>query len=116
MRAYPAGRLPAIPSSTPVPISWAAAITVTVGLAVLAGPLAGVLGIWALPGFVAAPVLLAVALRPELGAYLYLATTPLIVGIARGPSVPLRPNEILLVLLLGTLFIRMLVDALAGRP
>lgn len=115
MKAPRAG-LQAAPTSQ-APISWAATTAGVVGLAALAGPLAGAVGIWALPASVALPVFLAIALRPELGAYLYLATALLIVGIPRGSTIPipLRPNEMLLALILGALAARILADMLAGR-
>lgn len=47
----------------------------------------------------------AVIWRPALGAYLLLATTPALAGLARG-SIPLRPNEMLLLLVLAALGLR----------
>jgi capsular exopolysaccharide synthesis family protein len=63
-----------------------------------------------LAGLVAAAAAFAlIALRPRFGAYLYLTASPLVVGIARGAMVPiLRPNEVLLVLIVAALAMSML--------
>lgn len=58
----------------------------------------------------------AVAFRPVPAAYLWLAFTPLIVGIDRGVLFPLlRPNEALLLGLLSALAVRWLVLAVLRR-
>jgi hypothetical protein len=45
--------------------------------------------------------------RPQFGAYLYLMTSPLIVGIARGDVFPVvRPNEFIAILFIGALALR----------
>ena len=94
-----------------------AILVATIALAALAGPLiAAVDGMLSL-GLVALPLFLAIAVRPEFGAWLYLLATPLIVGIARDSVMPiLRPNEALLILILGALGARIVALSLAGRP
>lgn len=63
----------------------------------------------------AGPVLVVVVLRPAFGAYLFLFANPLIVGIARGDTIPLvRPNELLMALLLLALAIRVPARILSG--
>jgi hypothetical protein len=57
---------------------------------------------------------LAVVVWPVFGAYLLLFATPLIAGVARG-SVPLRPNEMLLLLVAVGLGVRILLLMLSGR-
>jgi hypothetical protein len=58
-----------------------------------------------------------IAVRPHLGAYLYLAVTPLIVGMPRGDLIPIvRPNEALLALILAALTVRALVALAHGKP
>jgi len=74
----------------------------------------------AMLGFLIIPavcVIIAISLRPALGAYLLLLASPLIVGIARGP-VPLRPNEMLLLLVMAGLGARLILLMLSGtyRP
>jgi len=65
----------------------------------------------------ALPVVVGVVLRPSFGAYLFLFANPLIVGIARGDVVPLlRPNELLLGLLLLALALRLALRVMAGQP
>jgi len=57
----------------------------------------------------------AIALRPSLGAYLLLATTPLLAGIGRGSLVPfLRPGEVVLALVAGALALRTIVLLVRG--
>jgi hypothetical protein len=51
---------------------------------------------------------------PAFGAYLILSASPLIVGVARG-SIPLRPNEMLLLLVMTALGIRIVLLMLSGR-
>ena len=51
--------------------------------------------------------LLAVAARPQFGAYLLIASTPLVAGINRGGAVPaIRPNEGLLMIVAAALLLR----------
>ena len=74
------------------------------------GPLAALGGLRALAGGLALAVVGVIALRPHFGAYLYVAVTPLIVGMPRGDLVPIvRPNEALLALILAALAARALV-------
>jgi hypothetical protein len=84
---------------------------------VLAG-LAGVLAGW-VGAVVAAGIGLfgIVAWRPVLATYVYLATLPFIAGVPRGTVVPfMRPNEALLVLLLGGAVAGGYVQAVRGAP
>ena len=53
-------------------------------------------------------------MRPAFGAYLLLFATPLIAGVARG-SIPLRPNEMLLLLVMAALATRVLLLMLSRR-
>src|SRR4051812_33645330 len=57
---------------------------------------------------------LAVVIRPALGAYLLLFTTPLIAGVARG-SIPMRPNEMVLILVMAALGARVVLLMLSRR-
>ena len=51
--------------------------------------------------------LIAVAARPQLGAYMLIASTPLVAGINRGGAVPaIRPNEGLLMIVAAALLLR----------
>jgi hypothetical protein len=60
---------------------------------------------------VVSTVFFLIVMRPQYGAYLYLIASPLIVGIARGDTIGvLRPNEMLMVLLLGALAVRSLLS------
>lgn len=53
--------------------------------------------------------------RPQVGAYLLIALTPLIAGIDRGSVIPvLRPNEAVLVLVCAAVYLRRLVDVRTG--
>jgi hypothetical protein len=56
----------------------------------------------------------AMVMRPVFGAFLLLFATPLISGVARGP-IPLRPNEMLLLLVMAALAMRILLLMLARR-
>jgi hypothetical protein len=93
-------------------LAGGAAAAVVAG-AVAAG--AGVLGVAALGGVA---LVLAVAARPQLGAYALLAGTPLVVGMNRDAVIPLlRPNEALLLLVAGGLALRWGLRWLEGeRP
>lgn len=56
-----------------------------------------------------------VVIRPQLGAYLFLLASPLIVGIGRGDLISnLRPNEILMLLIVAALLTRWVLLLLAG--
>ena len=68
----------------------------------------------ALVGIIASACFLAVILRPAFGAYLLLFVTPLIGGIGRGP-IPLRPNEMLLLLVAAALAVRVVLLMLSRR-
>jgi hypothetical protein len=69
-----------------------------------------------LAAMLAAAIFTLTVIRPELGAYLCLVVTPLIVGIARGDTLGfLRPNEALLALLVAALVTRTLLLMLAGH-
>jgi hypothetical protein len=100
----------------PAETSWATIIAWGLGLAVVAGPLVGVAGEWALPGAIVSIVCLAVAMRPQIGAYLYLLIAPLIIGITRGSIIPfVRVSEGLLLLILAASGARIIVDCMLDR-
>ncbi|WP_457092746.1 hypothetical protein [Microvirga sp. P5_D2] len=81
--------------------SWAVATVWVLGLAILSGTAVGLAEEWAVPSSIAMVVYVAVAIRPEIGAYLYLLIAPLILGLPRGSLVPFaRPSEGLLFLIL----------------
>jgi hypothetical protein len=64
----------------------------------------------------AAGLFVAIVARPQLGAYAFLLLNPLIVGIARGDLLPvMRPNELLLIVILLALLVRTVLAMLAGR-
>ena len=65
-------------------------------------------------GIVAIACFLAVVVRPVVGAYLLLFTTPLIAGVARG-SMLVRPNEALLVVVACALSVRAVLLMLSRR-
>ncbi|HVM27383.1 MAG TPA: hypothetical protein VM433_06890 [Mycobacteriales bacterium] len=91
-------------------------LTLSVTAAVVGGIVAAVALPTALAAAGAALVTLLVR-RPVLAAYLWLGLTPLVVGIDRGTLLPLlRPNEALLVVLVGALLVRALLDWRARRP
>ena len=68
----------------------------------------------ALLGIIASACFLAVIFRPAYGAYLLLLVSPLIGGVARGP-IPLRPNEMLLLLVAAALAVRVVLLMLSRR-
>lgn len=81
-----------------------------------AGAAAALAGGMPLVLVVAVPVIGLTFWRPAFGAYLFLFVNPLIVGIARGDLIPLlRPNELLLALLMLALAVRLLARVLAGH-
>jgi hypothetical protein len=99
----------------PMP-GWSIAVAVIVAAAV-AGPIVAATGLRGMIVLAALPAAVAIALKPQLGAYLYLVATPLIVGIARGDTLGvLRPNEALVVLIAFALAARALFIMLQGRP
>jgi hypothetical protein len=105
------------PGAPPLRISGSVVIAGTIAAAGIAGPLVAATGARGVIALAALPMLLAIALRPQLGAYLYLLATPLIVGIARGDTLgALRPNEALLALIALALAMRALFIMLQGRP
>jgi hypothetical protein len=77
---------------------------------------AGVAGPMALVGLLGLIVIWVVAASPAVGAYLYLAATPLVAGIARDQVIPiLRPNEALLALIATGLAVRGVIAFADGR-
>jgi hypothetical protein len=94
--------------------------TIVVGAivtAAIAGPLIAATGLRGMIALASLPIVVAITLRPQLGAYLYLVATPLIVGIARGDTLGvLRPNEALVALIAFALAARALFTILQGRP
>ncbi|HYG86287.1 MAG TPA: hypothetical protein VD978_08515 [Azospirillum sp.] len=69
-----------------------------------------------LAGVLALAVFVGIVSRPSFGAYLYLFLNPLIVGVARGDMIPvLRPNEMLLLLVVAALGVRTVLLMLSGR-
>ncbi len=68
-----------------------------------------------LAGIFAMVVVVLVALHPPFGAYLLLATTPLLAGLDRGLLLPLlRPHEAIAVLIAGGLFMHLVLGAVSG--
>lgn len=101
----------AAPLSVPLIAVGMLAVAAVLGLG------AGFAGPEAVVALVAAIVVAVVATRPQVGAYLYLAATPLVAGIARGEFVPLlRANEALLALIVAGLAVRGYVALLERRP
>ena len=87
-----------------------------IAVAACLGHLVALGGPQALAPFMAVMAVGTIALRPHLGAYLYLALTPLIVGVPRGALIPIvRPNEALLALILAALATRALVVLARGE-
>jgi hypothetical protein len=102
------------PSARPteVPIIAAGVVIALVGAVLAAG--VGILAVAAIGGLLLLGV---VALRPQVGAYVLLAATPVIVGMDRGEIVPLlRPNEALLLLVAAALVLRAGVRTVVGEP
>jgi hypothetical protein len=93
-----------------------AIIAGAIGVATVGGPVVVATGVRGLIAVVALPVFLGIAVRPQMGAYLYLVATPLIVGIARGDTLPvLRPNEALFALIVLALAARAFFIMLQGQ-
>lgn len=85
------------------------AMAVVALLAALLGPLAALWGAKAALVAPALPLVVTIAVAPELGAYAWLLIGPLIVGVARGGGLSvLRPNEALLLLVAAGLALRSL--------
>lgn len=90
-------------------------VSVGLGVAVLAGPLVVGFGRLAVPSAAALVLFAATMARPQLAAYILLATTPLIVGIERGAVIPvLRPSEAVLLLLGSAVLARWLFSLVNG--
>ncbi len=89
------------------------ATTAAVGaLAVGAGvPVAGLFEVSLVAGVVAV-----VAWRPQLAAYVFVVTMPLLAGLGRGVAIPvLRPYEAVLLVVATGVAVRCLIDVVAGR-
>lgn len=87
-------------SGAVAPRSWLWLVPVA-GAALAAGVLVGVAGQYGMALGVAIPLAVVIYAAPQFGAYMWLAVTPLIVGMERGDILPvLRPNEALLALIL----------------
>lgn len=85
-------------------------------VAMLGGIATGLGGVKGAALAMAVPLGLAIYAAPQLGAYCWLATSPLIVGLARGEIIPfVRPNEALLLLILAAVACRIVPLLLAGR-
>lgn len=86
-------------------------------LALLVGPAVAFTGAKGVAAF-GALVIVAVTLhRPVVASYLFLAITPLVVGIDRGSLIPLlRPNEALLAVLAAGVITRAVLDPNAKAP
>lgn len=96
--------------------SWAATVGWVLGLAILSGTAVGIAEEWAVPISIAMIVCVAVAIRPEIGAYLYLLIAPLILGIPRGSLIPfVRPSEGLLFLILLAACARIICECMLKK-
>ncbi len=85
------------------------AIVLATGLILVAGTMA--IGV-----ALALALMALIAIRPAVGAYAYLAVTPLVAGINRDAFLPvLRIHEALLLLIIGALMLRGLVRMLMGH-
>ncbi len=86
-------------------------------VALLSGPLVAVSPPVTIVGAVAVALVALVMSRPQAAAYVFLAVSPLVVGMERGSVVPLlRPNEALLLLLAAALLGRRILDPPETRP
>jgi hypothetical protein len=91
-------------------------IVVGGALAVVAGAVVAEFGVIAVAALAGVALVGAVALRPELAAYVLVASTPLVVGMNRGAVLPLlRPNEAVLLLVVAGLGLRFVVRWLRGE-
>jgi hypothetical protein len=87
-----------------------------IGIVALATGLVLVTGSLAIGAVAAIAVMVVVAMRPSVGAYIYLGATPLVAGISRDLFLPvLRPHEALLALIVGGLLLRGVARMLAGH-
>jgi hypothetical protein len=85
-------------------------------LAVVTASLVAIAGARALAGVLASVVFIVIVIRPQLGAYLYLIASPLIVGFGRGDVFPIiRPNEALLILIVIAVSTRVVLRVLSGK-
>lgn len=106
------------PGEPPAGRAWGLAASLAVlGLAAIPAGIA--VGLGGMPGAalaLALPLAAAIYAAPQLGAYLWLFLSPLIVGIERGGVLPyIRPNEALLLLVLGAVLLRVVPGMLLGR-
>ena len=84
-------------------------------LAAAAGPWVALTGGAGVAALAAIVTFAAIGARPQLGGYLYMLATPLIVGIGRGDLLPLiRPNEALLLVIAAALATRIVLLVAGG--
>jgi hypothetical protein len=98
---------------------WIAILMACVAAAAVIAPIVALTGAYviAAAAAVGGGLVVAIVLRPQYAAYIYLLATPLIVGIARGDALPiLRPNEALLAVILLGLGCRAVLTMLQGKP
>jgi hypothetical protein len=89
---------------------------VPIGVFILAAGLILFTGSLAIGVLAAIALMVVVAMRPAVGAYVYLGATPLVAGISRDLFLPaLRPHEALLALIIGGLLLRGTARMLAGH-
>src|SRR5919206_398512 len=94
------------------PLGWLACGLLALGL----GALAALQPVLALAAVAAALVFAWTAARPVRGAYLMVLLVPMVVGLGRGKFVPvLRPNEALILFLLGVAILYGTFGKAAGR-
>ena len=109
----------ALPHTSTIPFVPTCALAVASALAAVAGIATATMNQPViLLGFLACVGLVTItALKPHLGAYLWLIMCPLIVGIARGKGLlVLRPNEMLLLVIAAGVGLRILWDYLHFVP
>jgi hypothetical protein len=110
-----AGGLSAITAARVQPGGWLTAAGL-VGAAVILGVATAVQPVLTLVGATLLLVGAWTSVRPVRGAYLLVLAVPLVVGIGRGLAVPvLRPNELLITLLLGLVVLRGTFSPRAGE-
>lgn len=97
---------------------WWWPLVATLPLALFGGQVAALAPTLAVVATLGLALFVSVALRPQLAAYVLIASTPLIVGIDRGTLLPLlRPSEAILLIVGGALLTRFVLRGLAGeRP